>query len=174
MKWRSRRSEMTAPSLLDPVTTFEVPRSAVEVTLASLREGGENGNEVFVLWGARVEDAVLHFGSVLVPKQTAYRTSHGLLVTIEGSALFSVNKTLYERNEILAAQVHSHPTDAYHSDTDDCYPLVTLKGAVSVVVPYFGQEGLAGIYDWAWFRLTGKARWRPLNESERVVFVDAA
>ncbi|HEX8769269.1 MAG TPA: hypothetical protein VF711_00730 [Acidimicrobiales bacterium] len=151
-----------------------MPRSAVEATLASLREGGEGGHEVFVLWGARVQDTVLRFGSVLVPEQTAYRTSHGLLVTVEGSALFSVNKTLYERNEILAAQVHSHPTEAYHSDTDDCHSLVTLNGAVSVVVPYFGREGLAGINDWAWFRLTGKARWRPLNESERVVLVNAA
>ncbi len=160
--------------MLDPVTTFEVPQSAVEATLARLQDGGEGGHEVFVLWGARVQDSVLRFGSVLMPEQTAYRTSQGLLVTVEGSALFSVNKTLYERNEILAAQVHSHPTDAYHSDTDDCFSLVTLTGALSVVVPFFGREGLAGIHDWAWFRLTGKATWRPLNEAERVVLVDSA
>lgn len=173
MRWRSRQPEPT-PSTLDPVTTFELSRSAAEATLASLQEGGEGGHEVFVLWGGQIHDSVLRFGSVLVPEQTAYRTSQGLLVTVEGRALFSVNKTLYERNEILAAQVHSHPTDAYHSDTDDCFSLVTLTGAVSVVVPFFGSKGLAGIHDWAWFRLTGKATWRPFNEAERVVLVDAA
>ena len=39
------------------------------------------------------------------------------------------------------AQVHSHPREAYHSDTDSAYPVATLDGSLSIVLPYFGRGG---------------------------------
>ena len=38
-------------------------------------------------------------------------------------------------------QVHSHPADAYHSETDDNYPIATLDGSLSIVLPFFGRDG---------------------------------
>ena len=38
-------------------------------------------------------------------------------------------------------QVHSHPTVAYHSKTDDTYPIATLVGSLSMVFPFFGIDG---------------------------------
>jgi hypothetical protein len=65
-------------------------------------------------------------------------------VRVDGDALHRLNKDLYERSEVLAIQVHTHPTDAYHSDTDDTYPIVTQVGGLSIVVPDFGQLGTDG------------------------------
>ena len=48
---------------------------------------------------------------------------------------------LYEAQQVVGAQVHSHPADAYHSDTDDAYPVATLDGSLSIVLPYFGRDG---------------------------------
>jgi hypothetical protein len=39
-------------------------------------------------------------------------------------------------------QVHTHPDDAYHSDTDNTYPIATTLGSLSIVVPNFAREGL--------------------------------
>jgi hypothetical protein len=115
-------------SPLSAVTTFRIPRPALTETLAVLRDAGREGHEAFVLWGGTVNDdaTAVTFGTVMAPQQAAHKTHDGLLITVDGDALFAVNRTLYSRGEILAGQVHSHPTAAYHSRTDDQYPLVTL------------------------------------------------
>ena len=161
-----------SPSPLTGVRTFAVPKRLVLATLDVLAEAGREENEAFVLWGGVATGAAFEYRTMLVPHQVAHQMSSGLLVTVEGSALFAVNKELYERGEILAAQIHSHPTDAFHSDTDDCYALVTLSGALSVVVPNFAREGLDGIDAWAWYRLEGPATWMPLRDGDRVEIVE--
>lgn len=153
---------------------FTIPRPLLKATVDVLAQAGRRGQEAFVVWGGLVRQGGVEvaFRSGLVPAQQAHQTHDGLLVTVEGSALFAVNRTLYSKGEILAAQVHSHPTDAYHSDTDDCFPLVTLTGALSVVVPDFGVAGLDDIRAWAWYRLTGAAQWDELTRADRVTIVD--
>lgn len=182
MRWRRPPDKPAADSdtqsrrgrsALTNVSTFVIHRTVVEETIEVLREAGQQGLEAFVLWGARMDrEQTLEFRSAIVPKQTAHRTASGLLVTVEGEALFSANKTLYERGEILAAQVHSHPTNAFHSDTDDCYSLVTLVGALSIVLPDFGRDGLAAADRWAWYRLVGPGRWSNLTADDRIVLSD--
>lgn len=98
-----------------------------------------------------------------MPRQTSSRTKRGLLVRVEGKALHKLNMWLYEHGEVLGAQVHAHPDDAYHSDTDDTFPIVTSLGGLSLVVPNFCRAGL--LTGSAAFRLTA-AGW---SVSERPV-----
>lgn len=154
--------------------SFVVPSPLLGATLDVLRGAGDRGCEAFVVWGATVDDGVIHFRTMLVPDQVAHRTDDGLLVTVDGAALFQINKTLYKRDEILAAQVHSHPTVAFHSDTDDCFSLVTLAGALSLVIPHFGRDGLDGSRGWAWYRLVGEGQWSPLTSDDRITIVGVA
>jgi hypothetical protein len=170
---------MTAPapgparSPLAGTTRFVVTGSVLEQTMAVLQRAGRDGNEAFVTWGGLVCDdgATLQIASAVVPDQRAHQTPNGLLVTVDGQSLFEVNRALYKRGEILAAQVHSHPDDAYHSSTDDCFSLVTLTGALSVVVPRFGADGLNGCRGWAWYRLTGPGQWALLGPDDKVEIV---
>lgn len=155
-------------SPLSGLRRFVIPSAVIETTLDVLARAGRKGHEAFVVWGGSVQDDALTFTSALVPEQTAHRTPDGLLVTVTGQALFAVNQGLWRRGELLAAQVHSHPTDAYHSDTDDCFPLATLLGALSVVVPDFARGGRDGICDWAWYRLHGVGLWAELDRDDKV------
>lgn len=83
---------------------------------------------------------------------------------VEGPALHRLNVWLHEHGEFLAVQVHAHPGEAYHSDTDNTYPIVTENGALSIVVPYFGAAGIRG-GGTAAYRLV-RGRWRELTEFE--------
>lgn len=166
-----RTGPAASPSPLAGATSFVVPSPLLEATLDVFRDAGDRGCEAFVVWGATIDNGAVHFATMLVPDQVAYQTDEGLLVTVDGDALFKINRTLYERSEILAAQVHSHPTEAFHSDTDDCFSLVTLAGALSLVLPYFGREGLEGSQGWAWYRLVGEGQWSPLTSRDRVTIV---
>lgn len=155
-------------SPLAGVTRFVIPPRLLDDTLDVLTASGLDGHEAFVVWSGVVDRSTLVYQSLIVPEQTAHRTPDGLLVTVDGSSLFAVNRQAYQRGEILAGQVHTHPTDAYHSDTDDHFPLVTLLGALSIVVPDFAAARRAGMSRWAWYRLTGVGQWAPLGRTDHV------
>lgn len=127
---------------LEHVRRFRVQRRAIASTTRTLREAGRAGHERFVLWSGRIDGDTFVVHTVHVPEQTAYKTKKGLLVRVEGEALHRLNMWLYEHEEILAVQVHAHPTDAFHSDTDDTYPIVTTLGGLSIVAADFARDGL--------------------------------
>lgn len=153
------------------VEEFVVPLELVDQTLGPLQEAGRKGYEAFVLWGGRLDGpARFEFVSAYVPEQTMSRGEDGLLVVVEGEALFRVNRAFYAEGLTLAGQVHSHPTDAYHSSTDDAYPLMTLIGGLSGVVPDFGDGGRERLEEWAWYRLVGPGEWAPAGDETRISF----
>lgn len=160
-------------SVLAAVEEFVIPLDLVDQTLEPLRDAGSHGYEAFVLWGGQLADdgKRVDFASAFFPAQTTSRGEEGLLVVVDGDALFRANRAFYERDHILAGQVHSHPTDAYHSSTDDEFPLMTLVGGLSAVVPDFGAAGRDGLHDWAWYRLVDTGRWAPLGDETRLRFV---
>lgn len=157
---------------LAAVEEFLVPLELVDQTLEPLQEAGRRGYEAFVLWGGRVDEAGrrLVFESAYFPGQTTSRAEEGLLVVVDGEALFHVNRAFYERGLTLAGQIHSHPNEAYHSETDDAFPLMTLIGGLSGVVPDFGRGGRERLGDWAWYRLTGPGTWAPVGAETRINF----
>lgn len=123
---------------------FMVQPDICDETDTQLREAGRSGVERFVLWSGIVEGDAFYVRTMHVPRQTAYRLSEGLCVRVEGDELHRLNVWLFEHRELLAVQVHSHPTEAYHSDTDDTFPIVTTRGGLSLVVPDFGRAGVRG------------------------------
>ena len=118
----------------------------------ALRDAGTNGYELFVLWSGAVDGDQFRAQSMHVPKQTSYRYKRGLLVRVEGDALHDLNKWLYEHGQVLAVQVHAHPRKAFHSDTDDTFPIVTARGGLSIVAADFCRDGLLSNQT-AYFRL---------------------
>lgn len=134
---------MKFESLAD-IETFMIPSAVVEATDRALQDAGREHSERFVLWAGRVEDSVFWARTAYVPGQTAHNLPSGLCVTVEGNELHKLNRWLYENDQTLAVQVHSHPTYAFHSDTDSTYPIVTQRGGLSIVVPNFAKVGLAG------------------------------
>ncbi|MDX6453828.1 MAG: hypothetical protein QOH16_3877 [Gaiellaceae bacterium] len=154
---------------LGGILKFVLPRTLLESSLEVLAEIGKKNAEGFVVWGGvRESETVFQFEGGLVPDQRAYSTENGLLVTVDGDALHKVNVTFNENGLMLAGQIHSHPTDAYHSTTDDQLPLVTVVGGLSVVVPDFARDGLDAYANFAWYRLASYANWVEVDPSTTI------
>jgi hypothetical protein len=154
---------------LAEVSRFDVPIGVIDLTERALRAAGEEGYEVFVLWSGISRDRVFQVRTPHLPAQNSYRTPQGLLVRVEGAALHKLNAWLYEHGEQLAVQVHAHPEDAFHSDTDDTYPIVTELGSLSLVAAHFCRGGLLDDTSAA-FRLTEQG-WDTITSISNLVRV---
>jgi hypothetical protein len=150
---------------------FDVPLHVIDETIATLRDAGRDGLEAMVAWGGRRHGDAVTVTRAIVPDQTAHRTTNGLLVVVDGGALFDLNRDLFSRGELLVGQAHSHGEDAYHSDTDDHLSLVTLLGALSVVVPAFAAGGRDAVATWYWTRLVGTGEWDVVRAGQLIRIV---
>lgn len=157
----SERPE-TAHTLAD-VRLFYVDQSVIDFTVRFLAEVGRQGFEGLVLWGGRrtADDHDAEIVLAVAPQQHASRGEDGVLVTVDGEELFRVNVDFYGRGLLLCAQVHSHPTEAYHSDTDDAFAVITIPGGLSLVLPWFAREGLDADTT-AVYRLSTSGEWLPI------------
>lgn len=148
------------------VDFFDVTSQVIDDTEEHLRSAGRKGHELFVLWTGRLEGRSFRVTTTYVPPQTSYRQDGGCGVRVDGTALHELNGWLYEHGETLGAQVHSHPTEAFHSETDDAFPVVTALGGLSLVVAYFCRDGLLASSTAA-YRLT-PAGWQRASSVLRV------
>ena len=128
--------------MLADVKRFIVPSLVRIATEQVLQEAGQDGFESFVLWTGSLNGDEFRVVHAYIPDQRSYRRDGELMVHVEGPALFELNRWLYERSQMLGAQIHSHPTAAYHSDVDNEFPIMTTLGGLSIVLPNFGNGGL--------------------------------
>ena len=87
------------------------------------------------------------------------------MYAVEGEELHRINVWLYENKMKLIAQIHSHPSEAYHSEADDRFPIVDTYGGVSIVVPDFAT-GIITLNDWAIYRLSLNKTWDKLTNRQ--------
>ncbi len=70
----------------------------------------------------------------------------------------------------VKAQVHTHPGEAFHSASDDRWPIVSQAGFVSIVIPKFAES--EPTLDEAWIgRLQADGSWRRLASAAEAVVV---
>ena len=149
------------PGCLPELKRLVVPRTLVDQSQELLRESGDKDFEALVLWAGRMrkdEREVFDVEMVVMPRQYAVRSDHGVAVMVDGDALFEMNVALNERGLRLVAQLHSHPNEAYHSETDDRYSVVTGRGGLSIVIPNFAC-GAFSLADCAVYRLEAGGEW---------------
>jgi hypothetical protein len=79
-------------------------------------------------------------------------------VSVPGDELHRINMWLHRHRLRLIAQIHSHPTEAYHSDTDDRYAIATSLGSISIVIPDFAVRPFQ-LEDCAAYRLSNRPWW---------------
>ncbi|KJS13230.1 MAG: hypothetical protein VR67_05510 [Peptococcaceae bacterium BRH_c8a] len=139
----------------------------ISQTIEWLKIAGLVRCEALVLWaGEFASSEVFMVSTAIYPEQTPIRSPNGIGYVVDSEELFKVNKWLYENDRILIAQIHSHPTHAFHSDTDNKYPLVTATGQFSIVVPFFAQDPNLDIFSCAFFRLSNWGTWLTLTEKQ--------
>lgn len=157
----------SARGVLD-IRAFHIPRRLIAFGHAFLRETGAEGYEGLVLWAGRRRDAdpaIFDIVEAFAPHQLGVRGPQGVGLSVNGDELFQMNADLYRRRLRLVGQLHSHPSEAYHSTTDDAYATVTMPGGLSLVVPDFAVAPFA-LDGTAVYRLDADGQWRRLSRSE--------
>lgn len=120
---------------------YRVPSSILSKTFGLFRACGCGQRECQVLWTSpwhspEMIDKVVH------PSHGAHFAGFEL----DGNWLNSFWVELSNTGEGVRVQVHTHPGAAFHSSTDDHYPIVHSAGFLSLVIPGFGL-GRVGFED---------------------------
>jgi hypothetical protein len=98
----------------------------------------------------------------VAPTQDARRVHGGCWVQVTEAGKRELAAGL-ETGELYIARIHSHPGEAFHSETDNRNPALTFEGALSIVVPFFGLGLRRGLQGCAAYRLSG-GEWRDIND----------
>ena len=160
-----------AANTLHALRKIMVQRGTIEKTLQTMRKFGSHGWEALILWLGEIgpEEGKARVIEAFVPNQKPIKGEDGVGYFVDSKTLFQLNKNLSETGLRLIAQVHSHPTEAFHSAADDRYAIVTTDGGLSLVVPNFGHA-VAHPTAWANYRLFG-SDWKELDIAEvRLLF----
>jgi hypothetical protein len=147
------------------INSFEFQNDCVENAYSFLKKAGKKSYEAVALFAGKIEGHNAVVTEVICPLQESSRSRYGLMYTVDGKELHRINLWLYENKLRLIAQIHTHPTEAYHSETDDEFPIVTTLGSLSIVVPYFAK-GKLDYLDWAYYRLFSETSWEELEHSD--------
>lgn len=147
------------------VETIHVAAQHFSDAFDFLRDVGHSHQEAFALWVGQVRLPACHVRQTVIPEQHAITVGNSVAVTVAGPELFRINKFLFENKFRIIAQLHSHPAEAYHSSTDDLFPISTQIGSLSIVVPNFAHE-ITSISQCAVYRLNQQPIWVELDPSE--------
>jgi hypothetical protein len=145
------------------ISVLHIPQNVLNETLKYLRAHGNEGKECIVFWSGRLlsqNKGCITF--CIYPNQQA--SAIGAEVNLLESA--KIHLLLYKRQEFLFAQVHTHPGEAFHSFTDNYYPLTDKPGFFSIVVPYYCATGLKNLSKCAVYEYKGEGAWRKLDKKE--------
>jgi hypothetical protein len=125
-------------------------------TFAALRRCGQGHCECVVYWtGPNDTDAVDR-----VEHPLHRRSPCGY--ELDGDWLTGFWVRLARESRSVKAQVHTHPGEAFHSLTDDRWPIVSQPGFVSIVIPDFASGSIS--FERAWIaQLDEKGVWRRIR-----------
>jgi proteasome lid subunit RPN8/RPN11 len=111
-------------------------RASVDQTLVHLREAGQHRQECVVLWLGKRQTTHIDLLSCYRPLQLA--KADQFIIPPEGMA--ALQSKLRAERLMVAAQVHSHPENAFHSKADDRWAIIRHEEALSLVVPRFASD----------------------------------
>jgi proteasome lid subunit RPN8/RPN11 len=133
----------------------------VQKTFATLRECGCGDCECVVYWIGPSEADVVNGVEHPIHRRSPFGYE------INDRWLMDFWKRLAASKHSVKAQVHTHPGEAFHSATDDNWPIVSQEGFHSIVIPDFatGEISLRN----AWIgRLRGDGVWYRLGALEAI------
>lgn len=140
-----------------------IPQYILRETEEYLRKHGLRGHEGMVLWsGIRLEKHTAIIKNCIHPQQ--YSTPISFDVPLYESQ--RINILLEQRKEVIISQVHTHPGGAFHSHTDDNFPVTFIIGLFSIVVPDFCKSGLRNLLQCSTWEHIGLGKWKELKFNE--------
>ncbi|MBR0598592.1 hypothetical protein [Sinanaerobacter chloroacetimidivorans] len=124
---------------------ISVPRRITTATEEFSRKKGKEGFEARVYWiGTRQFNNTASITRVFMPRQLARKTIFGVSVEIPEEGNLELIESL-KKGELALVKLHTHPREAYLSETDIANPFFRHEGAISIVVPNFCRNPLSDL-----------------------------
>ncbi|GGI29856.1 hypothetical protein [Bradyrhizobium guangdongense] len=142
---------------------YQIAHALVEETFRHFRQCGRGEEECQMLWlspWSRPETIT----QVVHPKHVAH---FGGFV-VEESWLNAFWCELADADLGIRLQAHTHPRHAFHSATDDSFPIIHTPGFLSLVIPDFAL-GPVGFKEAYLTELQTDGRWREVAIEDRLV-----
>lgn len=137
---------------------LRVAKGIVEATFRTLRHCGVGRCECVVYWTGPAGDSMVD----AVEHPVHERSPFGYV--IDDRWLTEFWRELATLRRSVKTQVHTHPGRAFHSATDDEWPIVSQPGFLSIVIPDFAAG--APSLEQAWIGQLGRdGKWRELSSA---------
>jgi proteasome lid subunit RPN8/RPN11 len=135
-----------------------VPPALIDPTIASLQDAGRRDVEGVVLWLAKPHEQTLAVTEIYVPIHEAAED----YFHIPPKSIHELMQVLRTKRLMVAAQIHSHPAEAFHSAADSKWAIVRHSGALSIVVPNFAKDVTVAnfVERAATFALSSAGKWQ--------------
>ncbi len=139
------------------ITPIVITKGLIAETTAELLRAGVQRRERMLVWIGRREGNEITIERVYVPAQ---RSGMDFFWLPPASMTKLMAEVRCDRS-MVAAQVHTHPREAFHSAADDKWAVIRHEGALSLVVPEFARHTSPETFyqDAAGFVLSATNRW---------------
>lgn len=145
---------------------LHLSRRMLEESFAIFRTCGANCRECQVYWISDWSNPSI-LTEVVHPRHRA--GMYGL--AIDDRWIGSFWDDLARRDMGVRVQIHTHPFEAFHSETDDAFPLLFDVGFLSLVIPNFAQ-GPVGFQDAYLTEIQSDGRWAQVPVASRIIVND--
>jgi hypothetical protein len=142
---------------------YTLPRRILEETFAHFRGCGRGRRECQVLW-IGPWDAPTTITKAIHPKHEAHIGGF----VLDNAWLNDLWFALARESLGIRIQVHTHPGEAFHSPTDNDFPIVHTVGFLSLVIPNFGL-GPIGFEEAYLAEIREDGRWSEEAIAERLI-----
>lgn len=128
--------------------------------LRHFHEAGLRNSECVVLLLGRRVGAKILVSEVWRPEQRAGKD----YFEIPPRSMEALFARLRAGRLMIAAQVHTHPMEAFHSAADDRWAIIRHEGALSLVLPHFARNTSETTFltDLASFHLSPRDSWEEI------------
>jgi len=155
---------------LSNIETVFLPKKLANKTQLFLRTVGQSRKEGLALWVGSIDGRTFRITNILVPRQRGIRSDDGVCVVVSSEEMLRINMELHQSGLFLIGQIHSHPTEAFHSEMDDENAIANRVGSLSLVVPDFAAADFS-IATCAVYRLSADGTWNnvPTNLAIKLI-----
>jgi len=155
--------------LPNATSSYFIADRLFEEARAFFQERGSQDCEGTALLAGRPVDENIRLTRLFIPEQRCIKVPLpdgriGLRVELTEHAHYTLTDNLAP-GELFYARIHSHPGNAFHSQTDDDNGVISHRGALSIVVPYFAAEPI-DLRRCAVYRLEHGRGWLPLGTDQ--------
>ncbi|MDQ6830221.1 MAG: hypothetical protein M3081_15295 [Gemmatimonadota bacterium] len=141
---------------------LRVPLALLRETFAELRRCGAGRRECQMLWTGPWSDP----STVTTVVHPVHR-ARGDGFELDSDWLTMFWRELARTRCGVRAQIHTHPREAFHSRTDDAFPIVHTPGFLSLVVPHFATRDV-GLRDAYLAEIEVDGTWRSFDPTARL------